>query len=196
MPIRTLYFYTVAKQQPVSSEWGGMRRVLADKADKVIDQLESNEVHVIDVDKFFSFPESTNSDLSKRHEENFIEIAKSTTEYITSQKKFDIIISGQTDGTARIVTAINNQVPVEKRPFLIVRFSGFYGGKEHACYKPGRPPKEVGYNLDCPKDFSILYGFLTDQAIIQGIANESVDEVIIAIDDFNQKNSGPNILIF
>ena len=191
--IHTFIAYVPNGSEPFTENWPEMNRILQGVCTMTEGNVGSSEnvAYIRDISKF------------ERESPEFFSIntrlvvtVNRTLDYFMQKIPFgvpyDILVIGQTEVGQTVVSVLQTRPD----PFLIIRFSIFYCGQEYGRYREENPPKQVGYHLDCPKDYQILYDLLTDQNLIQAVAERSIERVREAVEQFNLTHQDQPILIF
>lgn len=193
--IRSLFPYIPAGDDEIPEAWTGLAELGYSAQAVVSERLGNNLVSVVEVERLALSLGKSQVDRTIGTKALYPVIAGLIVGWVRRQEPFNFLVIGQTRVAEEIVRAWQQRLPREKQPFLIIRFSAFYGGQAFSDYGPKTQPKAVGYHYDSPKDLQLLCQLLIDEPLIQAIASQSREEVAKAIEQFNQRHSAqPPIL--
>ncbi len=195
--IRSLFPYIPAGDDEIPKAWTGLAELGYSDQAVVSERLGNNLVSVIEVERLALSLGRSRVDGVIGTEAVYSVIADLIVGWSKRQEIFDLLVIGQTRAGEEIIRTWLRRLPEKKLPFLVIRFSVFYGDQTFSGYGPKTQPKSVGYHYDFPKDLHLLCQLLIDEDLIEAIANRSRTEVARAINQFNQHHSDqPPILAF
>lgn len=183
--MRVLYFYVASDASDddphVPDCWPQLQNLLRNKGKIVhaLDHFDGGELETVDIsfDGYHGLPKGID------YEDFIAGMANKAIDWYRKQTKtYDVLTLGQTPLAELTLCMI--QALSRPTPFLVIRFSTYHGGTD-SPYPTSLPPRDVGYDLDCPKDYLELLILLQYQNFRDAVAARNLEKVIQAVKYFN-----------
>lgn len=186
--IHSLVLYVASGIEPVPPDWECFYQLMNNYRGKVPGVSDilcgKNDVKVWDLGygSYNGLPRGMDFDQFTEH------TAKNALSKLANQYPFDIIVAGQTPVAEMVIKGLD-ELPAEKKPSLVIRFSSYFGENTRP-YENSTEAKEAGYQYDCAKDYELLYCLLCCKFFIEAVESKNKKSIDGAITQFvNSINS-------
>jgi hypothetical protein len=195
--VSTIFLY-IDEGPPIPIEWQGLGNLLARQITLAIDETAGNRIVSLDLDRHFRlavegprYPVVHPSQNYLHRIERYSDLALIW--LAQHDHPIDILVVGQTPVGRQIMLKLH-RLPSGRQPFVKIRFSLYYNGQSPFGRKPIEP-QVLGFNLDCPKDYALLWQLLTFQPFIEAVEGRLWPAIEEAVQIFNVGKIQPVIVL-